>query len=96
MVGEKKRWLVHDERKRGLFFYTIWFASEWVQSCLSAFQAEKLVLLENDEELPDHIKKEIPQELLDMEQNEPKRMFNPLLELKGFIPAILFYQKFKI
>ena len=60
---------------------------------LFAFQAEKILLLENDEELPDHMKKEITQELLDMEKNEPKRMFNPFLELKGFIPAIIFLSK---
>ncbi|EFP82632.1 uncharacterized protein PGTG_08828 [Puccinia graminis f. sp. tritici CRL 75-36-700-3] len=51
---------------------------------LFKFDAKKLELLENGEELPTHMDQEIPQELVDMEEKEPKRMFNSFLELKGF------------
>ncbi|EFP91328.2 uncharacterized protein PGTG_16982 [Puccinia graminis f. sp. tritici CRL 75-36-700-3] len=51
---------------------------------LFKFDAKKLELLENGEELPTHMDQEIPQELVDMEEKEPKRMLNSFLELKGF------------
>ncbi|EFP92502.1 uncharacterized protein PGTG_18327 [Puccinia graminis f. sp. tritici CRL 75-36-700-3] len=51
---------------------------------LFKFDAKKLELLENGEELSTHMDQEIPQELVDMEEKEPKRMFNSFLELKGF------------
>ncbi|EFP86785.2 uncharacterized protein PGTG_13167 [Puccinia graminis f. sp. tritici CRL 75-36-700-3] len=48
------------------------------------FEAEKIGLLQREEELPPEIEQSIPQKLLDMEENESKRLFNPFLELKGF------------
>ncbi|KAA1106546.1 hypothetical protein PGT21_036034 [Puccinia graminis f. sp. tritici] len=48
------------------------------------FQEEKIALIESGEELPEHMDQDIPQKLVDMEENEPKRMFSPFLELKGF------------
>jgi hypothetical protein len=50
---------------------------------LFEFNAEKIDLLENEQELPDHMDQEIPQDIMDMEENEFSRMFNPFLELKG-------------
>ncbi|EFP94111.1 uncharacterized protein PGTG_20148 [Puccinia graminis f. sp. tritici CRL 75-36-700-3] len=48
------------------------------------FQAEKIALVARGEELPTHMEQDIPQKLVYMEEKEPKRMFNPYLELKGF------------
>ncbi|POW14591.1 hypothetical protein PSTT_02767 [Puccinia striiformis] len=48
------------------------------------FQQEKIALLSTGEELPTHMMQDVPQELLDMEENELQRMFNPFLKLKGF------------
>ncbi|EFP84007.1 uncharacterized protein PGTG_09720 [Puccinia graminis f. sp. tritici CRL 75-36-700-3] len=48
------------------------------------FQSEKIALLAAGEELPTRFEQDIPQKLVDMEEKEPKRMFNAYLELKGF------------
>ncbi|EFP86454.2 uncharacterized protein PGTG_12410 [Puccinia graminis f. sp. tritici CRL 75-36-700-3] len=51
---------------------------------LFAFEAEKTAILQEGEELPHHMDQEIPQKLVDMEENQPKKMFNQFLDLKGF------------
>ncbi|EHS62789.1 uncharacterized protein PGTG_22701 [Puccinia graminis f. sp. tritici CRL 75-36-700-3] len=51
---------------------------------LFKFDAKKVQLLEDGEELSSDMDQEVPQELVDMEDKEPKRMFNPYFELKGF------------
>ncbi|KAA1126543.1 hypothetical protein PGTUg99_026820 [Puccinia graminis f. sp. tritici] len=51
---------------------------------LCAFEAEKTAILQEGEELPPHMDQEIPQKLVDMEENQPKKMFNQFLDLKGF------------
>jgi hypothetical protein len=54
------------------------------------FDSEKLDLLEDGKELPDHMDQAIPQDLEDMEKNEYSRIFNPYLELKGFYFTTVF------
>ncbi|KAI9625284.1 hypothetical protein KEM48_010973 [Puccinia striiformis f. sp. tritici PST-130] len=49
-----------------------------------AFQAEKISLLAAGEELPPHMDQDIPQKLVDMEKDEPLRMHNSFMRLKGF------------
>ncbi|POV99603.1 hypothetical protein PSTT_13685 [Puccinia striiformis] len=49
-----------------------------------AFQAEKISLLAAGEELPCHMDQDIPQKLVDMEKDEPMRMHNSFMWLKGF------------
>jgi hypothetical protein len=46
-------------------------------------QEEKVATLAPEEELPDHLKQELLQDLLDMELNDVGRLFNPFLKLKG-------------
>jgi hypothetical protein len=56
------------------------------------FEAEKIGLLQREEEIPPEMEQLIPQKLLDMEENESKRLFNPFLKLKGFNFHYLFIQ----
>ncbi|OAV88550.1 hypothetical protein PTTG_29003 [Puccinia triticina 1-1 BBBD Race 1] len=50
----------------------------------SAELAEKIAILQEEEELPRHMDQAVPQVLVDMEKNEPDKMFNQFLRLKGF------------
>ena len=49
------------------------------------FKAEKKALLKTGTELPDCMKQEVPQTLVDLEKDNITEMFNPFLELKVFV-----------
>jgi hypothetical protein len=61
---------------------------------LFQFEAEKMQMLQENDELPPHMNQAIPQKLVDMEKNEPHRMYNLFLELKGLFSLFFFEGKF--
>jgi hypothetical protein len=62
---------------------------KFVQQLLH-FEAEKIKILAENKELPPHIDQAMPQKLVDIEKNEPHRMFNLFLELKGLLSLFFF------
>ena len=50
----------------------------------TSLQQYKNLLLKEGKEIPQNMEQEICQHLVYLEKNKPKKMFNPLLELKGF------------
>jgi hypothetical protein len=54
------------------------------------FESEKIKILSENEELPPHMDQAMPQSLLDMEKNDPTRLFNPFLELQGSLFCFFF------
>jgi hypothetical protein len=55
------------------------------------FESEKIAILQENDKLPAHMDQAMPQSLIDLEKNEPNRMFNPFLELKGFLSLFSFF-----
>ncbi|PLW22365.1 hypothetical protein PCASD_15908 [Puccinia coronata f. sp. avenae] len=48
------------------------------------YKAERVAIIKSGEELPEDMTNEIPQKLVDMEKNNPEKLFNPFLKLRGF------------